>query len=128
MDCEDENECIGGNTGSKPNRVHRLGQARSPLSPIPPPAANVSNGDNPTSPDRTDNRSSLDSTKPSDPPSPSSSSPPDESLTGYLGEQRALSAAERLLSRSLAMACAEDGVTLDTELGSNSPPTIEPKC
>lgn len=120
-ECRDEDQCSGENASNKLSRVHGLDQVRSPLSSIPPPATNALNGNDPTSPEHTENRTSLDSRKTSDPP-PSS----DESLTGYLGEQQALSAAERLLSRSLTMACAEDGVTLNAELGPNYPITIEP--
>ena len=94
------------------NRVRASDQVRSPLSSIPLHPTNVIYENDPTSPEYTENRSSSDSTKSSDP-----SSPPGESLTGHLEEQQALSAAERLLSRSLAMACAEDGVTLNSEIG-----------
>ena len=120
-ECKDENQYIGGKAGSKLNRVHRLDQARSPLSSIPPPATNALNGNDPTSPEHTENRTSSDSRKSPDFP------PSDESLAGYPGEQQALSTAERLLSRSLTMACAEDGVTLNAELGPNYPPIVEPK-
>lgn len=106
--CEDENRCNRRNAGGGPNRVRALHQLRSPLSSIPLPTTNV-----PTSRARTENRTSLDSTKSSDLPSP----PSGERLTGYLEEQQDLSAAERLLSRSLAVACAEDDVTLNAELG-----------
>jgi len=109
---KDENQCNGRNTGSRLNRMRTSDQVRSPLSPILLPSTNVIHENGPTSPEHTENRSSLDSTKSSDP-----SSPPGESITDHLREQQALSAAERLLSRSLAMACAEDGVTLNAELG-----------
>lgn len=115
--CKDENQCNGRNAGGRPDRVRTTDQVRSPLSSIPLPATNVLHKKNPTSPERT----SLDSTKSSGPPSPS-----DKSLVGYSGEQQALSAAERLLSRSLATACAEDGATLNVELGPNPSSTL--KC
>jgi len=121
-ECRDENQRSGEDPGPKLSRVHGLDQVRSPLSSIPLPATNVLKGNDPTSPEHTENRPSLDSRKSPDPP-PSLG----ESLTGYLGEQQALSSAERLLSRSLTMACAEDGVTLNAELGPNYPLTIEPK-
>ena len=109
---KDENQCNGRNTGSRLNHMRTLDQVRSPLSSIPLPPTNVPEHD-PASPEHTENRSSLDSTKSSDPSSPPSGEP----ITGHLEEQQALSAAERLLSRSLAMACAEDGITLNAELG-----------
>jgi len=90
-----------------------MDQVRLPLSSIPPPATIVRHENDPISPERMENHTSLDSTKSSDP------SPPYESLAGSLGEQQALSAAERLLSRSLTMACAEDGTVLNAELGPN---------
>ena len=114
---KDENQCSGGNTGNRLNRAHKPDQVRSPLSPIPPPVNNAPNGDDPTGPEHTENRTK----------SPDSPPPSDEPLTGYLGEQEALSVAERLLSRSMTMACAEDGVTLNAELGTNYPLTFEPK-
>ena len=121
--CEDENQCSGRSTGSNLNRVRRLDQVRLPLSLIPPPATNVPNGNDPTDLVHTGDRTSLDSEK-----SPDSSYPPsDEYLGGYQGEQEALSAAERLLSRSLAMACAEDGVTLNAELGPSYPFAAKPR-
>jgi len=120
-ECRDENQCIGGSAGGKLSRVHGLDQVRSPLSSIPPSATSVLNGNDPASTEHTENPTTLDSRKSSD--SPSS----DEPLGGYLGEQQTFSAAERLLSRSLTMACAEDGVTLNAELGPNYPLTIEPK-
>jgi len=123
-ECKDENQCSGGNADNKLNRMHRLDHIRSPLSSIPPPATNILYGNDPTNPEHSDtgDRASLVSRNSSDsPPSP------DGPLTGYPGEQQALSAAERLLSRSLAMACAEDGVTLNAELGPDYPSTVEPK-
>jgi hypothetical protein len=121
-DYKDENQYSGRNTGSKLDRVHRPDQVRSPLSSIPPPITNILCGNDPTNPECTENRTSLGSIRSSD-----SSPPSDEPLTGYPGEQQALSAAERLLSRSLAMACAEDGVTLNAELGPNYSSTVESK-
>lgn len=105
--------------------MRTLDQLRSPLSSIPLPTTN-----GPTNRERTENRTSLDLTKSSDFSSP----PLDEPLTGYLGEQQDLSTAERLLSRSLATACADNGVTLNAELGPNysstssmsTDPTLEP--
>jgi len=109
---KDENQCNGKNAGNRPNRMRTSDQVRSPLSSIPLPPTNLLEHD-PASLEHTENRSSLDSTKSSNPSSPPSGEP----LTGHLEEQQAFSAAERLLSRSLAMACAEDGVTLNAELG-----------
>ena len=108
---KDENQYNGRNTGSRLNRMRTSDQVRLPLSSISLPVTNVIQENDPISPEHTENRSSLDSTKSSDSP------PSGEPLTGHLGEQQALSAAERLLSRSLATACAEDGVTLNAELG-----------
>jgi hypothetical protein len=119
-DHDDENQCSGRNTGSELNRVHRLGQVCPPLSSVPPPTTNVLDGNNIASGERTENRAPLDSIN-SDP------STSGEPLVDYLGEQQALSAAERLLSRSLTMACAEDGVTLNAELGTDLPLTTKPK-
>ena len=121
--CEDENRYSGRNTAGKPNRVDKLDQARSPLSSISPLTTDVLNGSDHISPERTENHTSLDSVKPAD----SSYPPPDESFAGYPGEQQALSAAERLLSRSLTMACAEDGVTLNAELGPSYSSAVGPK-
>lgn len=112
---EDENQCGGRIIGGRSNHAATLDRSRLPLSSIPVPTANVPREDDPASPERTENCVSLDSTKLSDP----SSSPSGEPHTGHLGEQQAFSDAERLLSRSLAMACAEDGVTLNAELGPN---------
>ena len=119
--CKDENQCNGRNTGSRLDRARILDQVRLPLASIPVPATNVPHENDSTSPEHTENHTLLDSTKSSD------SSPSSEPLTGYLGEQQALSAAERLLSHSLTMACAEDGVTLDAELGRNYSFTLEPR-
>jgi hypothetical protein len=105
---KDENQCNGRDTDSRLNRVRTLDQVRSPLSSIPLPATNVPYDNDSTIPEHTE----MDSTKLSDPSPPSG-----EPLTDHLEEQQALSAAERLLSRSLAMTCAEDGVTLNAELG-----------
>lgn len=120
---EDENQFGGRGTGGTLNHVRRLDQVRSPLSLIPPPATGVLNGNDPTGPEHAEDHTSMDSAKSSD----SSCPPSGESPTGYLGEQQALSAAERLLSRSLAMACAEDGVTLNAELGPGYFSAAEPK-
>jgi len=103
--------------------MQRLDQVRSPLSSLLPPVTSALHENDPINPGRTEHRASSDSTNSSE-----SFSPSDESLTGYRGEQKALSAAERLLSRSLAMACAEDGVTLNAELGPNYSLHLEPKC
>lgn len=110
----DENQCGGGNI-SRLNRTHMLNQVRLPLSSMLPPTTNVARGNDPgsTEPIIVPGGPSSISTKSSDP----SSSPPDVAPAGHLGEQQTLSAAERLLSRSLAIACAEDGVTLNAELG-----------
>lgn len=104
----DENQCGGGNIGKRVNRAHGPDQVRTPLSSILPPATNLAHKNDPASPKT---HPSFESTKSPD------SSPPDETFSSYLGEKQALSAAERLLSRSLTMACAEDGVTLGAELG-----------
>lgn len=112
---EDENQCGGRIIGGRSNHAATLDQIRLPLSSIPVPTANVPREDDTASPERTENRVSSDSTKLSDSPPPPSGEP----LTSHLGEQQAFSDAERLLSRSLAMACAEDGVTLNAELGPN---------
>lgn len=118
-----ENQRNGRNTGNRPNRAHTLDQVRSPLSSIPLPTTNVPHEKDLNGPEHMESRTSSDATKSSDPSSP----PPGESLISYLGEQQALSAAERLLSRSLTMACAEDGVTLNAELGPNYYSILEPK-
>ena len=97
------------------NHAATLDQVRLPLSSIPLPTANIPHEDDPAGPEHTESRASLDSTKPSDP----SSSPSGEPPTDCLGEQQAFSDAERLLSRSLTTTCAEDGVTLNAELGPN---------
>lgn len=115
---EDENQCY--NTGSTLNRVRRLDHARLLLSSLPPPASDPGRESDPSSPKHTENDTSSDPKNSPDPPSPL-----DETFTTYLEEQRILSAAERLLSRSLAIACAEDGVTLNAELGLNHFPSLE---
>lgn len=96
------------------NRAHELDRVRSPLSSILPPTANLVRENDPVSPEHTQTSASCDS---KDSPN---SSPPDETFASHLGERQALFAAEKSLSRSLTMACGEDGVTLNTELG----PTI----
>ncbi|KAF9651038.1 hypothetical protein BDM02DRAFT_3111357 [Thelephora ganbajun] len=108
---KDENQCGGRNIGNKSNTMHGLDQVRSPLSLILPPTTNAVHESDATSPEPTENRTSLDSTKSSLPSSP----PSGESLAGFWGGQQALSVAERLLSRSLTMACAGDGITLNVE-------------
>lgn len=117
---KDENQRSGGNVGSRVNLGHGSDQPRTPLSSMLPPATNLVRENDTTSPKHTPTL--FDSTKASD------SSPSDETFDSYLGEKQALSSAERFLSRSLTMACAEDGVTLSTELGPNSPSTLASKC
>jgi hypothetical protein len=110
----DENQCGGGST-NRLNRAQILNQVRLPLSSmIPPTTIDVARGNDPgsTGPMMVPG-SPSNSTKSSEP----SSLPSDLAPVSHLGEQQVLSAAERLLSRSLAMACAEDGVTLNAELG-----------
>lgn len=113
--CTDENQYDGRNISGRANHAATFDQVRLPLSSIPLPTTNIPHEDDPASPERTESRVSFDSTKLSDP----SSLPSGELLTNRLGEQQAFSDAERLLSRSLTMACAEDGVTLNAELGPN---------
>lgn len=109
---ENENRCY--NTSSTLNRVRRLDQARSPLSSLPPTATNPGRESDSFSSKHAENSTSSDPTK-----SPDSSPSSDETFKDHLEEQRVLTAAERLLSRSLAITCAEDGVTLNAELGPN---------
>jgi hypothetical protein len=121
----DENQCGGGNI-SRLNRAHILNQVRLPLSSmLPLTTTNVVRGNDPGSTGlMIVPGGPLNSTKSSDPSSPSV-----VALASHLGEQQTLSAAERLLSRSLAMACAEDGVTLNAELGpSHSTPHLQHRC
>jgi hypothetical protein len=117
----DENQLSGGNVGSRADRAHGPDQVRLPLSSILPPATNLVHKNDPASPKHTETHTSYNSTKSPD------SSPPDETLASCQGENQALSAAERFLSRSLTMACAEDGATLNTELGPNYSSALEPR-
>lgn len=108
--CKDENQC--GIISGRPNRQNRPDQVRLPLSPLPPPVTNLGHEHDLTSPKHTQNLATPDPTKLLNPPS----LPSDEAIKTHLGERQVLSAAERLLSRSLATACSEGGVTLNAEL------------
>lgn len=117
---KDENQSSGRKIGSRVDRANGLDQVRSPLSSVLFPTTNIVHGNDPTNlPKDMETHTSLVSTE------PSQSSPQDGTLSSYLGEKQALSTAERFLSRSLTMACAEDGATLNTELGPSYSPTLE---
>lgn len=110
---KDENQHSGRNIGSRVNRARGLDQVRSPLSSILPPTTKLVHENDFASPKPAETRTPFDPTKPPDSPFP------DGTFASYLGENEAVSAAERSLSRSLTMACAEEGATLSTELGPN---------
>ena len=106
---EGENRCI--NTEGL-NGTRGLGRIPLLLPSTLPPATNVGHGINIANPKETEDYASFDPSKPLDSPPLS-----DETFTACPREQQALVAAELLLYRSLAMACGENGVTLNAEIG-----------